>query len=62
MKEYFLNRLKEPSSWLGLLQFSVAFGFVHFSPEQTDAVTSIVMIIAGSGVVSMVAPDKQHHE
>jgi membrane protease YdiL (CAAX protease family) len=62
MKEYWLKRLKEPSTWLGLLQFSVAFGFVHFSPEQSDAVTSLFMLIAGSGVVGMCTPDKQHDE
>jgi membrane protease YdiL (CAAX protease family) len=62
MKEYIQNRLKEPSTWLGLLQFSIAFGFVHFSPEQTDATIYIIMLIAGSGLTGIVTPDKQHND
>lgn len=60
MKHYWIARLREPSTWLGMLQFCTAFGFVEFTPEQNEAVTAMIMIVAGAGVVGMVVPDKQH--
>jgi hypothetical protein len=52
MKDFFLNRLKEPSTWAGLLMVSAAFG-LDFTDQQQIAITALGVALAG-------APDKQH--
>jgi hypothetical protein len=46
MKNYFLNRLKEPSTWRGLVMVATAYG-MHLSPEQAYAIASLGMALAG---------------
>ena len=52
---YFLNRLKEPSTWRGIIAILTAFG-ITFSLEQTEAI--IAMGLAGIGLVGALFPDK----
>ncbi|ASF47690.1 hypothetical protein [Methylovulum psychrotolerans] len=59
---YWQKRLREPSTWLGLMQVMIAFALVKFSPEQEQAVTSLIYVFFGTGAVGMAAPDRQHGE
>ena len=52
---YFLARLKEPSTWRGIIAVLTAFG-VTFSPEQVEFIISIGL--AGIGLVGALFPDK----
>jgi len=56
VKNYFINRLRERSTWSGLIWCAVAFGVYQFTPEQEAAVTALGMSLAGA--FSVVAPDK----
>ncbi len=60
MTEYLIKRLKETSTWLGIMQLLMAFGLVTITPEQNAAITAIIAAIAGSGIAGMATPDKQH--
>jgi hypothetical protein len=55
MKTYFLNRLKEPSTWRGLIMVATAYG-MHLSPEQAYAIASLGMALAGG--VGAAAPEQ----
>ncbi len=46
--KYILDRLKEPSSWRGLVMIATAFG-VAVSPELLDSI-----IAAGTGLVGVI--------
>lgn len=46
--EYLADRLKEPSTWRGLVALITAFG-ITLSPEQSDAV-----IAAGLGIIGAI--------
>lgn len=46
MKQYIIDRLKEPSTWRGLVLIATALG-VNISPDQTTAIVSIGIGIAG---------------
>ena len=53
--KYILDRLKEPSSWRGLVMIATAFG-VSVNPELID---SIIAAGAGlAGVIGFVFKDK----
>lgn len=53
--KYILDRLKEPSSWRGLVMIATAFG-VSVNPELID---SIIAVGAGlAGVIGFVFKDK----
>jgi hypothetical protein len=55
MKQFILNRLKEPSTWRGLVALATAFG-AKLSPDQAEAI-----IIVGIGIIGLVGaffPDK----
>lgn len=54
MKNYFLSRLKEPSTWRGLIMVATAYG-MHMSPDQAYAIASLGMALAGGAGV--LAPD-----
>lgn len=55
MKEYLINRLKEPSTWRGLIMMATAFGMT-LSQEQSYAIASFGMALAGG--IGVVSPDK----
>jgi hypothetical protein len=55
MKDFFLNRLKEPSTWRGLTLCASAFGMV-LNQEQAYAIASLGMALAGG--IGIVTPDK----
>ncbi len=46
--KYILDRLKEPSSWRGLVMITTAFG-VSVSPELMDSI-----IAAGTGIAGVI--------
>jgi len=53
--DYLLSRLREPSTWRGLIMVLMGFG-VNISPELSDAI-----IAAGAsavGVVGVITADK----
>ena len=53
--KYILDRLKEPSSWRGLVMIATAFG-VSVNPELID---SIIAVGAGlAGVIGFAFKDK----
>jgi len=52
---YILNRLKEPSTWRGIVIGAAALG-AHWSPEHQEVV--ITFGIGLAGFLGMVLPDK----
>lgn len=46
MKKYILARLKERTTWLGLIAIATAFG-IQLSPDQVEAAITIGLGIAG---------------
>ena len=53
--KYLLNRLKERSTWLGLVAIAAAFGLT-ISPELLDYIIAAGMAVAG--IVGVVTSDK----
>lgn len=53
---YILARLKERSSWMGIISAAAAFGIL-ISPEQQEAIVAAGVAIAG--VITMLTKDKQ---
>lgn len=52
MKDYIQGLLQEGSTTRGLIWVLGAFGVYNMSPEQTQAITALVMALAGAhGVV-----------
>lgn len=56
MKEYFLERMKEPSTWRGLTLLLTAVG-IPMAPGVSDAVIAVGLAIAG--LIGAVMPDKK---
>jgi len=52
---YFLDRLKEPSTWRGIIAVLTAFG-VTISPEQVEAIIATGLAIMG--LIGILSPDK----
>ena len=46
MKQYILDRAKEPSTWRGALLFLTAIG-VPIAPEMANHIVSIGLAVAG---------------
>ena len=44
--DYFIEKLKEPSTWKGLVWLVTAFG-VALSPDEKEAIAALGMSIAG---------------
>jgi hypothetical protein len=55
MKQYILERAKEPSTWRGLILLLTAIG-VPVAPAMADAIVSAGLAIAG--LIGVVSPDK----
>lgn len=47
LKHYIFKRLKERSTWIGIITMITSFGFI-LSPEQLNAFASISTIIIGA--------------
>jgi hypothetical protein len=52
MKDFFIKRFKEPSTWAGLMLVGSAFG-MDLTDQQQYAISALGMALMG-------APDKQH--
>lgn len=46
MKDYFLERLKEPSTWRAMLWLATSFGLA-IAPDQKEAIIALGMALAG---------------
>ena len=55
MKQYILDRAKEPSTWRGALLLLTALG-VPVAPELANAIISVGLALAG--LIGVVTPDK----
>ena len=55
MKQYIFNRLREPSTWRGLVLFVTAMG-VPVSPELMEPI--IATGLAVTGLIGVVTQDK----
>jgi hypothetical protein len=55
MKQYILDRAKEPSTWRGLILLLTAIG-VPVAPEMANAIVTIGLGVAG--LVGIASPDK----
>ena len=44
--DYIIEKLKEPSTWRGIVWLATAFGFA-FDPEQKEAIAAFGMTLAG---------------
>jgi hypothetical protein len=55
MKQYILDRAKEPSTWRGIILLLTAIG-VPVAPALAESIVSVGLAIAG--LVGVVSPDK----
>ena len=55
MKQYLLDRAKEPSSWRGVILLLTALG-VPIAPALADSI--IAAGIAVAGLIGLITPDK----
>ena len=55
MKDFFLDRLQEPSTWRGLILLATSFG-MQLSPDQSYAIASLGLALAGAA--GAISPDK----
>ena len=46
MKNYLLSRLKEPSTWRGIVLLATSSG-IALSPQQSYAITALGLALAG---------------
>lgn len=55
MKQYILDRAKEPSSWRGLILLLTAIG-VPVAPAMAEAIVTVGLAVAG--LVGVATPDQ----
>jgi hypothetical protein len=55
-RAYLLDRLREPSTWRGMVALLTAFGLV-LSPEQAAAI--VAAGLAAAGAIGAFTPDKE---
>ena len=55
MKTYLLERMREPSTWRGIIMLLTAFG-VPVAPAMADAIISVGLAVAG--LIGVATPDK----
>lgn len=53
--KYLLERLKEPSTWRGIIMIGVAAG-LHITPDMANTIIAVGVGLAG--LVGVVTPDK----
>lgn len=56
MKDFFLARLREPSSWRAAIWVATSFGLIAFKGEQAEAIIALGMAL--SGACGIITPDK----
>lgn len=56
MKQYILDRVKEPSTWRGAILFLTAIG-VPIAPQLAEAIVTAGLGIAG--LVGILTPDRR---
>jgi hypothetical protein len=56
MKQYILDRVREPSTWRGAILFLTAIG-VPIAPQLADAIVTAGLGIAG--LVGVLTPDRR---
>lgn len=49
--QWVINRLKEPSTYLGMFAVASAFFHINLSPEQQDAVMELAIALSGGGLM-----------
>lgn len=54
MRDYFLARLREPSTWRGGILFLTAMG-LPIAPAMGEAIITLGLAVAG--LVGMISPD-----
>ena len=57
--EYIKARLKEPSTWRGLILVFIAFSAYQFTSDQATAILELGMALSGG--IGATTPDN-HHE
>ena len=55
MKAYVIERMKEPSTWRGIVLLLTAIG-VPVAPAMADAIISVGLAVAG--LIGVATPDK----
>lgn len=55
MKNYLIDRAKEPSTWRGIVLVLTALG-VPIAPAMAEAIVSVGL--AAAGLIGIVTPDK----
>ena len=55
MKTYLLERMREPSTWRGIIMLLTAIG-VPVAPAMADAIVSVGLAVAG--LIGVATPDK----
>jgi len=55
MKDYLLERMREPSTWRGIIMLLTAIG-VPVAPAMADAIISVGLAVAG--LIGVATPDK----
>lgn len=55
MKAYVIERMKEPSTWRGIVLLLTAIG-VPVAPAMADAIVSVGLAVAG--LIGVATPDK----
>lgn len=55
MKTYLLERMREPSTWRGIIMLLTAIG-VPVAPAMADAIISVGLAVAG--LIGVATPDK----
>ena len=55
MKTYLLERMREPSTWRGVIMLLTAIG-VPVAPAMADAIISVGLAVAG--LIGVATPDK----
>ena len=55
MKDYFLGRLKEPSTWRAFIWVATSFG-LYLKPDQASAIVALGSILAGG--IGVAVPDQ----
>lgn len=56
--KYFSDRLKEYSTWYGIVQVICAFQLFNITDTQATAILALITSVFFSGTASIITPDK----
>jgi hypothetical protein len=59
-KRFVLARLREPSTWFGIINLLTAFGVLQLTHEQSSAIMLAVSSLLGVGTAAVLTPDKNN--